>query len=714
GALSGSNVDLTLLTIGSYNFTYTITDINGCTNSSTVLVTVEPAPESGTTESPAEFCLAEITTGQTFNLFDLLTGEDQTGNWNDDDATGALTGNTVALDALAEGTYNFTYNVAAIGTCDDIDVTVNIIINDTPAPVAATPQEFCDTATVSELLATGNSIQWYSEATGGSPLSGSTALVDSETYYATQIDAVTGCESSQRTEVIAIIYQSPNPGNPSALPIVECNDNNSIDLFTGLDGSQDSGGTWLDDDSTGALSGNILDATSLAAGQYQFTYYVTASAPCIDDSTTILVTIEEPLNAGSDNSLDICDDSGNIDLFPLLGGADTGGTWSPALASGTGEFDPLVDSEGTYTYTLVNACGVTSSEVVVTVTEAPNAGDDNAVTICVVDGITDLYPLLGDSAQLGGTWSPALTSNTGEFDPSIDSPGVYTYTVAAISPCSPDASAQITVSVEDSAAPIVNDPNPQFCLANDPVVADLDTSVTASGTLTWYEDASLSIVANATDALIDGEDYYVTQTNSSGCESSTSSSLVVSINDSPTPEQIDTDQELCINDDPTINDLTTNINYNSTTYSVMWYDSETSNSALSSSSLLVNMQTYYAVLVDLNTGCESSTRLPVTPDLTSCGELIIPDGFSPNGDGVNDTFNVDNLSILYPNFQLEIFNRNGNIVYKGDANTPRFNGKSNQSRTIGSGDLPVGVYFYIFNFNDGINKPKQGRLYLSR
>ena len=63
---------------------------------------------------------------------------------------------------------------------------------------------------------------------------------------------------------------------------------------------------------------------------------------------------------------------------------------------------------------------------------------------------------------------------------------------------------------------------------------------------------------------------------------------------------------------------------------------------------------------------------------------------------------------------MEIYNRYGNIVYKGNANSPRFNGKSNQSGTIGKGDLPVGVYFYIFNFNDGINKPEQGRLYLSR
>src|SRR5690606_7763069 len=129
GALTGSNVDLTLLAIGSYNFTYTITDANTCTNSSTVTITVEDAPESGIANVPAVFCVIDITIGQTYNLFDLLTGEDQTGTWNDDDATGAITGNTVTLDGLATGTYNFTYDVAAIGTCDDVNITVSIIIN---------------------------------------------------------------------------------------------------------------------------------------------------------------------------------------------------------------------------------------------------------------------------------------------------------------------------------------------------------------------------------------------------------------------------------------------------------------------------------------------------------------------------------------------------------------------------------------------------------
>ena len=715
GALTGSNVNLNILTIGAYSFTYSITDAKGCSNSSTVTVQVDDAPESGTANAPIEFCLSTITAAQTVNLFELLTDEDQTGSWNDDDASAALSGNTVTIDGLAAGTYNFTYDVNAIGTCDDVNVTVSIIINDIVAPSALATQEFCDSATLGNLVTTtGTTIKWYDDATGGTALADTIALVDGETYYATQTDASTGCESFNRTLVTTTIHKTPISGNPNTTAIVACNDNNSIDLFTGLDGTQDSGGVWQDTDGTTALTGNIFDATGIAAGTYQFTYFIAGSAPCVDASTLITVTIEEPLNPGTSTTLDICSNNGTTDLFSLLGSADTNGTWSPAMASTTGVFDPLVDAGGTYTYTLSNACGIFTSNVVVSVTQAPNAGTDNSVTICVIDGTTDLFTLLG-TAQSGGSWTYASASVSGQFDPSVDPAGVYTYTITAIAPCNPDSTAEITVAVADTPTPTVTNNNPEFCLVDSPIVSDLDSTISSTGTINWYEDAALTLPLIGTEALVDGEDYYATQTNGSGCESSTSVQIDVTVNDSPTPTLINPNMEYCINDGPTINDLSLNITeINSTTDNVIWYDAATNGTAISNSTSLVGFTNYYAALVDAVTGCESSVRLEISPNLAACGTLVLPDGFSPNGDGTNDTYDYDNLDVLYPKFEIEIYNRYGSMVYKGNAKTPRFNGNSNQGRTLGGSDLPVGLYYYIFNFNDGVNKPKQGNLYLSR
>ena len=84
-------------------------------------------------------------------------------------------------------------------------------------------------------------------------------------------------------------------------------------------------------------------------------------------------------------------------------------------------------------------------------------------------------------------------------------------------------------------------------------------------------------------------------------------------------------------------------------------------------------------------------------------------------DGINDTFEIVNLPIVYPNFKLEIYNRYGNLLYVGNKNTPNWDGTTTEkSLRMGGNLLPTGVYFYILYFNDGIRKDIQGRVYLSR
>ncbi len=706
-------IDITGFTISGSPYTYTYTIDNGtCIDTEDITITIEPSPESGTANPDAEFCVAEITTGETFDLFDLLEGEDQSGVWTDDTPSGALSGNLVTIDGLAPGTYDFTFDVNAIGTCDDVNITVSVVINDTPTPTGLATQSFCDSATVADLSATGTSILWYDDATGGTALASTDALVDGENYFASQTDAITGCESSVRLEVNVIVNQSPNSGTPGA-PLTFCDNNTAVDLFTGLDGSQDATGTWFDTDGTGALTGNIFDASLVSAGSYQFTYTVIGIAPCIDSSTVITVTVEETVFAGTDTTLDICSDSGTLDILALLGGADTGGTWSPALTSGSNIFDPTSDSSGTYTYTISNSCSTDSSEIVISVTQAPDAGSDANADLCLVNGIVDLTTYLGGTPDTNGTWLPALTSGTNDFDPTIDTAGIYIYTVAAIAPCTTDSTAQLTVTISDSPEPVIVEPTLTFCLSENPTVSDLDSAVSGVS-ITWYEDDTSTTPLDPTDILLDGDDYYATQTTSSGCESTLRSQVFVIINDAPTPTLALEGNEFCISDSPILSEITINIlEYDSNTNNIVWYDSDTDGSVLDGTTLLDHETIYYAALIDPSTGCESRFRLPVPADLTACGALVFPDGFSPNGDGVNDRYVVENLAFLHPSFIMEIYNRYGNLVYVGKTGTPLFDGTSNQSRLVTKGDLPVGVYFYVVNYNDG-TKSKQGRLYLSR
>jgi gliding motility-associated-like protein len=167
----------------------------------------------------------------------------------------------------------------------------------------------------------------------------------------------------------------------------------------------------------------------------------------------------------------------------------------------------------------------------------------------------------------------------------------------------------------------------------------------------------------------------------------------------------------CEDDSPTIADLSANVQGNIT---IVWFNAATNGTSYATTDLLQNGATYYASFVTAS-GCESPTRLEVTVDLTVCDNILIPDGFSPNGDGINDEFVIENLPMVYPNFGLEIYNRYGNLLYKGNKNNQNWNGTTTESGlNLGSNLLPTGVYFYILNFNDGVRKPVQGRVYLSR
>jgi gliding motility-associated-like protein/uncharacterized repeat protein (TIGR01451 family) len=86
--------------------------------------------------------------------------------------------------------------------------------------------------------------------------------------------------------------------------------------------------------------------------------------------------------------------------------------------------------------------------------------------------------------------------------------------------------------------------------------------------------------------------------------------------------------------------------------------------------------------------------------------LKIYNEFSPNDDGQNDFFYIDCIE-RYPNNQLEIFNRWGNLVYyqKGYKNT--WDGKAEGSAKT----LPEGTYFYILDLGDG-SKKTSGWIYL--
>ncbi|MFM2284649.1 MAG: hypothetical protein RLZZ543_146 [Bacteroidota bacterium] len=73
--------------------------------------------------------------------------------------------------------------------------------------------------------------------------------------------------------------------------------------------------------------------------------------------------------------------------------------------------------------------------------------------------------------------------------------------------------------------------------------------------------------------------------------------------------------------------------------------------------------------------------------------LFIPDGFSPNGDGVHDQFVIENLNGRKAS--VEIYNRWGNLVFAESDYQNNWNGTSNQGLVLFGEILPEGTYYYI-------------------
>ena len=74
--------------------------------------------------------------------------------------------------------------------------------------------------------------------------------------------------------------------------------------------------------------------------------------------------------------------------------------------------------------------------------------------------------------------------------------------------------------------------------------------------------------------------------------------------------------------------------------------------------------------------------------------IRIPNAFSPNGDGINDLWNVAGLD-SFPNADVLIFNRNGAIIYQSKGYQEPWDG------TYRGTSIPKGTYYYSIDLNNG-------------
>ncbi|MBK8143101.1 MAG: gliding motility-associated C-terminal domain-containing protein [Chitinophagaceae bacterium] len=98
----------------------------------------------------------------------------------------------------------------------------------------------------------------------------------------------------------------------------------------------------------------------------------------------------------------------------------------------------------------------------------------------------------------------------------------------------------------------------------------------------------------------------------------------------------------------------------------------------------------YMLIVTSNVGCGTATDVM---KVYIYNDVFVPTGFTPNNDGLNDTWNIPALA-AFPNFELLVYNRNGEVVFQNSKTNKPWDGRYKGL------PQPSGVYIYVIDLKD--------------
>jgi len=362
------------------------------------------------------------------------------------------------------------------------------------------------------------------------------------------------------------------------------------------------------------------------------------------------------------------------------------GAWADIAGAVTttykANFIPAV--AGTYQYRLavgdgVNvtspSCRVVSNVLTVTINTPPSSSVSGTISICEGNTIS-LTASVGDSYNWSGPGGYASTQqNLVINNATVANSGIYNVTVIK-SGCSTNASIPVTVKTKPTAA-----------VSSDVTICKGETTAllaTGGVSYQWSPVAGLSD-ANSANPVANPQDttiYTVAVTNASGCTAT--ASVVVNVIQ-PTVVNAGADIKMSEGQSVTLNGK---IKGNVTSY--YW----TPTQYLSNANILnpiVNPANDITYTLHTVSACGE-----VTDDvfIRVYKKVVIPNAFTPNNDGINDTWNIEALD-TYPESLTQVFDRAGNLVFKSQGY-----GKAWDGRYRGS-PLPAGTYYYTIDLKPG-------------
>ena len=709
----------------STTYTFTVTSVSGCTSvaSSNVIINAQPttptAPIIGTITQPD--CSTPAGSVD-------LSGLPAAGAWTVTASPGGLTlnssGTTATFTGLPPNTYTFT--VTSISGCTSV-ASANALINVVPgAPgipvIDLIIQPTCLISTgdvdLSNLPAVG---AWTVTASpGGVTISGSgptttgsfIGLTAGVTYTFIVVD-VTTCNSSPSANAI-INVQPTTPTTPVIGTITQptCSTATGSVALSGLPAA----GAWTVTASPGGAtisgSGPTTTGTFTGLSPNTYTFTVASISGCTSVASANVIINAQPTTPtapviGTITQPTCLVITGSV----ALSGLPAVGAWtvtsSPGAltlnSSGTTVTFTGLSASTTYTFTVTSISGCTSvasaNVIISAIPIVPAITSTTTMVGCAVAGVIQLNNTDTPAAVTAVT--PWLSSNVSVA--TISSTGLVNGIAAGTSTITYTNNIGCTVTQD-----ITINPNPTIN-GTLTVCEGFDTQLTGSGTPDGTAPWSSSSIANATvsnNGLVDGilaGTSDITYTDINGCFTAST----VTINLTPTTPSLSADVNYCSSATP--DDLVAVAGFAGT---LNWYSDPTllvniGTGATLSPSMTVGTNNYY-VTETLN-GCEGPASSTVQI-ITLC-DIEIPTAFTPDADKVNDNWELKFLDQTFPNNQVRVYNRWGNLLFeseKGKYETKPFDGKYNGE------DLPVASYYFIIEYNNAEEESKTGNVTIIR
>lgn len=659
--------------------TYTLTEtVGSCVNSNSVTVTVSPPPVVDAGPDQA-ICFGDSTAIGT----PAIVGNTYT--WSP--ALGLSSTNTAQTIAFPTITTNYIITATITATSCQASDTVTITVTQ-PVANAGPDQTICngDSTLIGVPPVPGDTYSWLpvlglDSTTSSHPFA---SPIVTTTYYVTVTTTATGCTNNDSV----VVNVNPLPVTNAGSDVTICMGDSAVIGVPAILG---------DTYSWSPITG--LDSTTLAQPHasppgtttYYLTQTITATGCQNIDSVTITVNPLPVANAGPDQAICL-GDSVLIGTPGILGNTYS---WSPVLdlTSPTQPqtfASPIITTTYVVTVT-ITATGCQNSDAMIVNLPIADAGPDQS--ICIGSGTT-----IGAPAIPGNTysWSPALGLSSTTIAQPVASPlitTIYTLTITTLAGC--QATDQVTITVNP--LPVANAGADQPVCSGDSIT--IGTPAVSGLTYSWSpaSDLSSSTAAQPMASPLSNTTYTLTVTiTATGCQNT--DAIIVTVNPLPVADA-GPDQTIPFGSSTSIGAAAVS----GSTYS--WDPPTGLNSSTDAQPTATLFETTTYTLTETNTvtGCVNSNTVVITVQAA-----LFFTGFSPNGDGVNDVWNIPIL-ILYPENSMVIINRWGNEVWtvKNYNNTDIvFKGQN-----MKGDNLPDGVYWYLLEFN---GQTQQGWVFIKR